>query len=621
MKKFVIMFFVAFLSVVWSIIAFAEEADVKLQDVVVTATKTEKDPKDVTQEVTVISSDEIRKSGAANTAEVVRKSVDVNFQEFGPKGSAANISVRGSTAAQVLILLNGIRLNSPRDGGFNLTDLPVALDDIERIEIVRGPSSALYGADAVGGVVNIITKKPERDQTRVSAAVGSHGYDSVSASNAGKADEVYYTVTAGRETSDGYRRNSGLDQKTVGGTIGYEITKDSSLDLTANYIGKEIGVPGSTDFLTPFARQWTRDLVTGLGYRAKLSKDVDVKFNADYHHDVLSFRSDLTSVASKHESETTGADAQINWLANSWNLITVGAEARRDHVKSTDSGDHATRLLAGYLQDEISIGEPLILVLGGRYDSHSAYGDQFNPRASARYLNASTGTILRASAGKSFRAPTFNDLYWTDAFGNIGNPNLKPETAKEYEGGVEQPLGKKAAVKVTGFERKVKDLIDWQQYALFKYQPVNIGRAKIRGVEAEATVKPAKQLAVAANYTYINAIDEQTGQKIYRIPQQQLKGWLNLAVVTKTNVYLEGRMVKNYIKPNEDEWKYFVMDGKITQTVVSGQRMKGEVFFGMNNIFDRKYSVVRTYDFVTGDHSGDYPMPPREIYGGMIVQF
>src|SRR3989337_2567985 len=128
MKKFVIMFFVVVLSAAWSIVVFAEEADIKLREVVVTATKTEKDPKDVTQSVTVITSDEIKRSGASNAAEVLRKSVDLNFQEYGPKGSTANISVRGSTAAQVLILLDGIRLNSPRDGGFNLTGLPLGTD-------------------------------------------------------------------------------------------------------------------------------------------------------------------------------------------------------------------------------------------------------------------------------------------------------------------------------------------------------------------------------------------------------------------------------------------------------------------------------------------------------------
>src|SRR3990172_23365 len=149
MKKFVIMFFAVIFSAGWSIVAFAEEADVKLQEVVVTATKTEKDPKDVTQSVTVITADEIKKSGATNAAEVVRKAAGVSVQEYGPRGSVGQVTVRGAGSAQVLVLLDGRRLNSARSGGYNLTDLPVALDDIERIELVRGPSSALYGADAV----------------------------------------------------------------------------------------------------------------------------------------------------------------------------------------------------------------------------------------------------------------------------------------------------------------------------------------------------------------------------------------------------------------------------------------------------------------------------------------
>jgi outer membrane cobalamin receptor len=529
--------------------------------------------------------------------------------------------MRGSSAAQVLILLDGTRLNSPRDGAFNLTDLPIALGDIERIEVVRGPSSALYGADAVGGVVNIITKKPEENRTSLSNVIGSHGYDSLSANQSGKAGKVYYTVTAGRETSDGFRLNSDLEQYTGGGKIGYELSQGSSLELTSNHIAKEIGVPGSTDWTTPFARQWTRSAITGAGYRTKLSQELEVKFNASYNTDTLTFRRDLSTPGSRHTSYAEGADAQLNWLVNGSNAVTVGAEAKGNRVKSADSGDHSTRLLAGYLQDELSINEQLLVLVGGRYDDHSVYANQFSPRASARYLIASSGTIIRVSAGRSFRAPTFNDLYWTDAYGNIGNPDLKPETAKEYEGSIEQPFGKKAGVKVTGFTRRVKDLIDWQQYAPFVYQPKNIGRAKIRGVEAEATAAPFEWFTLAMNYTYMNPVNELTGEKIYRIPEQQFKGWIDLTFATRTTVHLEDRVVKNYLRPNEDTWHYAAVDVKITQTVLSKDRMKGDVFIGMNNIFDRTYAVTRTYDFFTNSHSGDYPMPPRELVAGVNVQF
>ncbi|OGW16660.1 MAG: hypothetical protein A2072_06880, partial [Nitrospirae bacterium GWC1_57_7] len=410
----------------------ADEGGVKLSPVVVTATKTERDPKDVTQSVTVITGEEIKKSGATTIGDAVNKTVGVSIREYGTPGSTSNPGIRGSFYSQVLVLLNGIRLNSPRDGGFNLTDVPVSLDEIERIEILRGPSSALYGADAMGGVVNIITKKPDRDEARIGISAGPHGYGADSAGFSGKTGDLHYSVTRERELSDGYRINSDMDRQTLGARIGYDFSTDSGVVMTSNYISKEIGLPGSTDFLTPESRQWTRDLITGLGYHARFSPGLDAKLNASYNANTLEFRRDLATAPSRHESKTGLVDAQFNWLAASWNVITLGAEARADRVKSVDSGDHETRLGAGYLQDEISIDEQLILVLGGRFDDHSVYGTKFSPRGSLRYLIAKTGTVLRVSAGKAFRAPTFNDLYWSDPWGNIGNPDLLPEISKEY---------------------------------------------------------------------------------------------------------------------------------------------------------------------------------------------
>lgn len=608
-KKLFFMIVAGMASVVWSMVVFAEEADVTLKEIVVTATKTGKSPQDVTQSVTVITADEIRKSGATNAAEVVRKAAGVSVREYGPRGSVGQVTVRGAGSAQVLVLLDGRRLNSARSGGYNLTDLPVALDDIERIELVRGPSSALYGADAVGGVVNIITKHPVKNESRITGAAGSHGYDALSVNNSGRSNGLFYSLSAGRETSDGYRANSDLAQRNVGGKLGYELGKDSSLSLNVNYLGKEIGVPGSLAWQTPFARQWTRDTVAGLEYKTRFNREFDMKVAGYYNRETLRYVDFPTS--SRHKGVTDGADVQFNWLAGSWNAVTMGVEARGDSVVSTDAGTHATRLMAGYFQDELSLGDSLIVVLGGRYDSHSVYGDQVNPRASARYLISGTGTVIRTSAGRSFRAPTLNNLYWSDAWGNIGNPDLRPETAKEYEAGIEQPLGKGTSMKVTGFNRKVKDLIDWQEYAPFQYTPVNIGRATIKGLEAETRIRLAEPLEWAINYTYINPVDETTGNKIYyNIPRTQVKSSLNISVGAKMDVYLEGRMVENYVKPGEAEWKHSVMDAKVTRKVFSGSKGTGQVFFGMNNIFDRKYQVVR-----------NYPMPPKEIYGGVSMQF
>jgi outer membrane cobalamin receptor len=248
--------------------AFTQERGVRLGEVVVTATKTEKDIQDMTQSVTVVTGEELRKTGATDVATAIQNATNVHIGNYGTPGSVESVSIRGAYSSQVLVLLNGIRMNSSRDGGFDLSFVPVSVDDIERIEIVRGPGSALYGSDAIGGVINIITKKPSSDQSTAKGSVGSFGYDDLYLSSSARKGAWYYTFSGDRQTSDGYRVNSDLYQWTYGGKIGYDLSKVSSLELTANYLSKENGSPGSTVFgETPHARQQERIAVYGGAFR------------------------------------------------------------------------------------------------------------------------------------------------------------------------------------------------------------------------------------------------------------------------------------------------------------------------------------------------------------------
>jgi vitamin B12 transporter len=607
--------------------AQAQQANIKLEEVVVTATKTEKELRDVTQSVSVITGDEIRKSGATSVAEAVQNVVGVTVNDNGPRGALQTISIRGASYAQVLVLLDGMRMNSPRDGGVDLSALPVALDDIERIEIVRGSSSALYGADAVGGVMNIITKKPTQIVSKIGGAIGSHGYDDILLSTSGKDSGIRYSISGDRQTSDGYRLNSDLRQGIASGRIGYDLSAASSLDFTANYISKENGVPGMVEFPSPHARQLERDAVYGLSYRQKVGKELDLKISGYQDLNTLEYQDPDFFTNSRHETTSRNGEAQMTWLMNSWNLLTFGYESRRNDLDSTDAGIHAASNDAAYLQDEISIGDSLIFVIGDRYDKHSIYGDKASPRASARYLIKGTGTIFRASAGKSFRAPTFNDLYWpfrsSTFFGATyieqGNPALVPESAREYEGSIEQSLGKGNMLKVTGFRRKVDNLIYWTasqpDATTFIYMPQNIGKADIKGWEAEVAFRFSDAVVFGANYTYMNPVDEATGQKIYyTIPKSQTKGHVTVSLDANTYLYVEGRAVDNYVPPDQRDWHYSVVDAKIAEKIGIKSGMKGEVFFAMTNIFDRQYDSIRSL-------SGSYPAPPREIRGGLTLSF
>lgn len=601
----------------------------------VTATKTEKELKDVTQSVTVITGEEIRKSGATNVAEAVQNAVGVTINDNGPRGALQTISIRGASYAQVLVLLDGMRMNSPRDGGVDLSALPVSLDDIERIEIVRGSSSALYGADAVGGVMNIITKKPDKNVDKIGGAIGSHGYDDILVSTSGKDSGIKYSISGDRQTSDGYRLNSDLRQWIVNGRAGYDLSAASSLDLTANYISKENGVPGAIQFPSPHARQLERDGIYGITYRQKVGKEWDLKISGYQDQNTLEYQDPDFSTNSKHDTTTRDGEAQMTWLMNSWNLLTFGYESRRNDLDSTDAGIHAASNVAGYLQDEISLSDSLIFVVGDRLDKHSVYGDKASPRASARYLMNKTGTIFRASAGKSFRAPTFNDLYWPNSISTYptgtatsvnyitqGNTDLIPETAREYEGSIEQSLGKGNILKVTGFRRKVNNLINWTTTVTtlptsttYTTAPQNIGSADIKGWEMEIALRLSDSVVIGANYTYMNPVDETTGQKIYyTIPKSQTKGHVTVSLDADTYLYVEGRSVDNYVEPGQPAWHYSVVDAKIAEKIGKKSGIKGEVFFAMSNIFDREYDSIRSL-------SGSYPAPPREIRGGVTFSF
>lgn len=608
----------------WWIVALAvnvgraEEAEVKLKEVVVTATKTEKQPQDVTQSVTVITSDEIRQSGATNVAEVMSTKAGVMVNEQGPVGALQSVTLRGSTYQQVLVLLDGKRLNSGSAGGYDLSELPVPMSAIERIEIVRGPASALYGSDAMGGVVNIITRKPTASLTTLSGAIGRSGYTSASLYNAGRDNNTYYTLSLGKERSHGFRENSDSDQKLAGIKIGYDLDKASSIEGTFDYITKDLGVPGSVQFPSPVARQQTREAISGLQYKARIPNGLDYSLRVYRNQEHIGYQNQDFLEFDTNRSVTSGTETQINWLMSSFSLLTAGVEGREDSLVNNIAGTHTATISSEYFQDELSLGDSVIVVLGGRNDDHSAFGSKFSPRASARYLQAGTGTILRVSTGKGFRAPTLNDLYFQDSFGDHGNPNLRPETSEEFDGGIEQPFGSGNSIKFTAFKRRVKDLIVWElvsdSTSSFPFvTPMNIGRALITGTEAELHFLISRMLSGSINYTRMFPVDLLTGERIFsdvsHIPDMEMGGTLSLAL-DQINMSLSGRRVKNYVQPGAEKWDYYAVDGKIIATLTPEKGSKLDLFVGMKNIFNRKYETI-----------AGYPMPPQELYGGVTAQF
>jgi len=590
-------------------------AEVELGQVVVTATKTEVDISEVPQSTSVITKEEIQRTPDRTLGEIIQRTVGTEVTQYGPRGAVSLPKIRGAEAEQVLILLNGRRINDAQSAKFDLSNLPVNKEDIERIEVLRGSASALYGADAMGGVINIVTKAPSKEPyTQASASYGRFNTQSYSLTHRWKPGLFSYGLSVGKEKSDGYRPNSDYDSWVLGGEIGYDLTSDSRLIFSTRTLLKEIGVPGSESFPDPDDRQKDDITQLDLNLRGRIfpSLDLNVRgfqniYRRTFEQGTAGFN---VGAPFLHKNYATGGELQGTSAIGKAHLLTGGAETIQDRVNSSALGIHKATRGAIYLQDEIEVAKPLTATLGIRYDMHSIYEEQFNPRL-AVLVRLPGDTRLRASASRSFRAPTFDDLFWPEDAYVAGNPNLQPEKAWSYELGGEKKFGEWALLKVAGFFREVKDLIHWAMGADGKFRPSNVSQAEIWGAEGELVFYPFKGLAIPLGYSFLYPRDETTGDPIPFKPKHMGNFGVEYTAPFGLKTNLKGRYVQYYLnqttKFNRD---YFILDLWVGYEFKVYGRLKSEVFLSLNNALNKEYQTVE-----------GYPMPPRALHGGLSLLF
>jgi vitamin B12 transporter len=594
----------------------ARGAEVELGQVVVTATKTEIEIAESPQSISVITSKEIAESPHRSIAEIIQQAPAVDVSSYGPAGSLATAQIRGSSASQVLILVNGRRINDPQNGQFDLNNLPIAKDEIERIEILRGSASALYGADAMGGVINILTKTPSREpQTSASVSYGRFDTGQVSLSHRWKPGAFSYDLSVAREKSDGYRPNSDSKAWIAGGELGYEIGQNSEITLGARYIDKEVGLPGTVTFPDPDDRQKDKIWLLNVGYQGQITQRFKLNFKGFHNNYRNTFNSGSQGALSSgesalHKSFATGGDLQGIWALGETHLLTAGGETIEDRLDSSLIGTEKATRGALYMQDEWAIVSSLTATYGLRWDYHSIYGDQLDPRVGILW-RLPAAFRLRASVGRSYRAPTFNDLYWPASGYTEGNPDLQPEKAWTYELGLERNFGKYAIVKAAGFYRDVQDLINWAPGPDFVWRPSNISAAKIWGGELEMTFYPFKGLAIPLNYSYLYPQDESTGEPIPNKPKHMVNVGIEYLTSFGLKTNVRGRYVQYYVNQTSTLNKdYFVLDARVAYGFKIYQQLSGEAFLSLTNALDRDYETVE-----------GYPMPPQSLTGGLSLAF
>jgi outer membrane cobalamin receptor len=586
----------------------------ELEKIIVTPSRYAESYKTSPVNINVIGKNEIASSGATEITQILDTLPSVNIIDYGSFGSTKTVHTRGAGNSQVITLVNGRPINTPRDGVADHNQIP--LNNIERVEVMRGPASSIYGANAIGGVINIITRSgTEKMFTEVNMESGSYLTSILNVSNGWKIGKLDYFISGDWIESEGHRDNSDYEQQNYNIKLGYDLNKDNRLTLESGCNSSEVGAPGrnSDVDLDDRQEQW-KDYVD-LTWEGSCWEDSLILLKLYRNLDRLEFIESLSPILNKDTNQTTvlGTDLQLSQMWFDIFRTTLGISGQKNNLNSSISAKHEYDLKAAYIETGLEVFSDLTLKGGIRIDDYSNFGNRTSPSASFSWwlLNKFKTHGLIA---KSFRAPTFNDLYWPSEdwgiWGGVeGNPNLKPETAVSHEIGIGTFLFDKVEADVTYFRNKFKDMIEWTVDSTYWWRPANVNTAKTDGIEASCKYQLTKDIKLNLNYTRLNATDTVTDKWLIYRPRHTYKGTVNYNFNEKLNCFLTGRyLTKRYTNSENSNFlkSYFVADMSISYKLTKFAELKLTV----NNIFDRDYQEEE-----------DYPMPGTSFFIGTRLTF
>ena len=398
----------------------------------------------------------------------------VDLQERAP-GVSADLSMRGGSFGQTLVLIDGLRVDDAQSGHHNL-DLPIPFASMDRIEVLHGSGSSLYGSDAVGGAVNFITAAPHYTELRVGAAIGNFGTNTQNGTASLLGSRYSEQVTFTRDFSSGFM--PGRDYRSLAAASETRLTTKAGVtDLLFGISDRPFG---ANQFYGNF-NSWERTKGWFVGADQQLGNSTDLAFGYRRHTDQFILLRDNPSVyENNHITESfQGALRRHNALKENI-VLSYGAEGFSDAIDSSNLGAHGREYGAAYGNLDFRAIKRLSLSVAGRQE----FGDysQFSPTVAGGYALSSSWRF-RASASHAFRLPTYTDLYYHDP-ANVGNPNLKPERAWDFEGGGDWDSGGRVSLHVTVFQLRERDGIDYiRSSPTDVWRATNIDNLNFTGVE------------------------------------------------------------------------------------------------------------------------------------------
>ncbi|QLH73734.1 TonB-dependent receptor [Rhodopseudomonas palustris] len=615
-----------------------------LPEIVVSATATETPREHVASSVTVITADDLTRYQQRTAADALSMVPGLNVVRTGGPGGSTAIFMRGTNSNHVKVLIDGIDAGDPSkpNGAYDFANLLTS--DIERIEVLRGPQSGLYGSDAIGGVISVVTKRGSGPAKLTGTLEGgSFGTFNQTARAAGSQDNFDYAFNVAhyRTTSlpvtplnllapGQQRNNDNYDNLTYSTRLGVRASDELAFNYVARYTDAHKGFTGddysrypnsfpetlqsttaSRDFMTRGEAVWSPlgnfTSTFGVSYSNEWNRTFNP--NPDFTTNIFTFATGISP-----PSSYTGERTKFDWKGvldvGYGQKLVVGTERQDETIRTNSVGDYdfagnyqqkalraRTGNTAGFVELQSEFTKNFFLVSNVRYDDNDSFGGHSTWRVAPVFIVPTLETRLKATYGTGFKAPTLTQLYVNNpAYATIGNPALKPETSKGYDVGFEQPLfANRVIFGSTYFNNEINDLINSTGYdvTIGGYSYKNIGMARTSGVESFVSWQATETLRFRVDHTYTHAIDQTTDQKLRRRPDNKVTMaaiWnpVERATVSATVLYTSSWV-------DYDRFGTTLLDAPSFTTVNLAASYEVDphvtVFGRIDNLFDKKYEV------------------------------
>jgi vitamin B12 transporter len=617
-----------------SLVALAANAGTEpnsLDGIVVTATRIPTPESQVASSISVVTAADIAAMQTQTLPDVLKIMPGLNLVQAGGPGGQTSVFMRGTNSNHVKVLVDGIDVSDPSNsnGAFNFGQF--LTQDIQRVEVLRGPQSGLYGSDAIGGVVNVITRAGN-GPAQFAASIEGGSFDTFNqwAILSGSADGFHYTANLqhfhagatpvtpldallpGEKRIDDY-----YDNLTASTKLGYDLNDALDVGLVSRYTDTHLRTTGDNenDFPVTFpdtaqSTGNTTQYYTRLSlHNLALGGSLDHTFGVAYSNlKTTNFTPDFGP------SEFSGNRLKVDWQGNvrlaSTEHLILGAEHQRDAISQPISA--GTSINSGYGELQSGVGESFFNTLSVRYDDNDRFGSKVTYRIAPVYLSNETDTKLKASLGTGFKAPTLSEMFQNFPPFFFGNPNLRPETSLGYDFGFEQALFAKAVLfGATYFRNNIKNLID--SNADFN-SLANVGRARTDGVESFVSYRPSSAYAARLDYTYTQAFDEIDNTALLRRPKHKASLRNSWQATQQLSLDATVLYVGSWVDGNRDFTNLTPLNSasfttmNLTANFAINEQLA--VYARVNNLFDRKYQ----------DPIG-FLQPTLGAYAGVKVKF